>query len=125
MTADCRASVNNKAMTRDAAFQALASKSGQAEKFLKAMANAHRLIILCELLEGEANVTALRNAVGLTQSSLSQHVARLRRGGLVKTRRKKREIYYPLLDKRAARMIALLHVIFFSTCRPPTRRSSE
>jgi DNA-binding transcriptional ArsR family regulator len=125
MTAKSSSSAPAPATVQVAKVQALALKSGQAEKFLKAMANAHRLMILCELLKGEANVTALRNAVGLAQSSLSQHLARLRQDGLVKRRREAREIYYSLLDERAAQMIALLHLIFCSTGRMTSRQSSK
>lgn len=95
-----------------ATLQALIPKAEEAEQFLKALANAHRLMILCELLKGEACVTELQNAVGLSQSSLSQHLARLRQDAFVKTRRESRTIYYSLADGRVTRMIALLHDIF-------------
>ncbi len=94
------------------ALQDLIPKTQEAEQFLKALANAHRLMVLCELLKGEACVTELQNAVGLSQSSLSQHLARLRQDDLVKTRRESRTIYYSLTDERVRRMIALLHDIF-------------
>lgn len=97
------------------ALQALIPKAEDAEQFLKALANAHRLMILCELLKGEACVTELQNAVGLSQSSLSQHLARLRQDALVRTRRESRTIYYSLADDRVKRMIVLLHDIF---CQP-------
>jgi DNA-binding transcriptional ArsR family regulator len=94
------------------ALQDLIPKAEDAEQFLKALANAHRLMILCELLKGEVCVTELQNAVGLSQSSLSQHLARLRQDALVQTRRESRTIYYSLADDRVKRMIALLHDIF-------------
>ncbi len=90
----------------------LIGKADLAEQFLKALANAHRLMVLCRLLEGELCVTDLQAAVGLSQSSLSQHLARLRRDRIVKTRRDARAIYYSLADPRAAAMIALLSEIF-------------
>jgi DNA-binding transcriptional ArsR family regulator len=91
---------------------ALIPKTEEAEKFLKAIANSHRLLILCELHKGEYCVSALQQAVGLSQSSLSQHLARLRQDALVKTRRDARTIYYSLADDRVAQVIALLHQIF-------------
>jgi DNA-binding transcriptional ArsR family regulator len=91
---------------------ALIPKAEQAEQFLKALANAHRLIVLCELHKGEACVTELQKAVGLSQSSLSQHLARLRQDGLVRTRRDSRTIYYSLADPRVAKIVALLHALF-------------
>lgn len=94
------------------AVRDLIPKAEEAELFLKALANAHRLMVLCELLKGEACVTDLQNAVDLSQSSLSQHLARLRQDDLVKTRRESRTIYYSLADDRVKRVIALLHEIF-------------
>ena len=66
---------------------ALAPKAAEAESFLKALANRHRLMVLCQLHGGELSVTKLQEAIGLSQSSLSQHLARLREDKLVKTRR--------------------------------------
>jgi len=91
---------------------ALATKAGEAETLLKAIANAHRLMILCELQAGEVCVTDLQNALGLGQSSLSQHLARLREDGIVKTRRDSRMIYYSLADARVAGVIQMLAELF-------------
>lgn len=74
-------------------LQDLQSKAGAAEALLKAVANQNRLIILCELLKGERSVTALQGAIGLSQSALSQHLARLRDDDLVATRRVSQTIY--------------------------------
>lgn len=93
-------------------IQALIPKAEEAEQFLKAIANAHRLMVLCELHKGEICVTDLQNAVGLSQSALSQHLARMRQDGLVKTRRDSRAIYYSLADERVQRVISLLHDVF-------------
>jgi ArsR family transcriptional regulator, virulence genes transcriptional regulator len=95
-------------------LQALIPKAEAAEQFLKAIANAHRLMVLCELHKGEICVTDLQNAVGLSQSALSQHLARLRQDALVKTRRDSRTIYYSLADERVKRMMALLYEVFCS-----------
>jgi ArsR family transcriptional regulator, virulence genes transcriptional regulator len=92
--------------------QALIPKAEEAEHFLKAIANAHRLMVLCELHKGEICVTDLQNAIGLSQSALSQHLARLRSDGLVQTRRDSRTIYYSLADERVKRIISLLHEVF-------------
>ncbi|MDP6774579.1 MAG: metalloregulator ArsR/SmtB family transcription factor, partial [Rhodospirillales bacterium] len=59
----------------------------RASTLLKAMSNQHRLLILCQLVVGEKCVSDLEEIVGLSQSALSQHLARLRRDNLVKTRR--------------------------------------
>jgi DNA-binding transcriptional ArsR family regulator len=92
-------------------FQA---NAGSAAKFLKALANPHRLMILCELLKGEQSVGALEQATGLRQSPLSQHLARLRQEELVSTRRVSQTIYYSLADPGVARMMAVLEELYCS-----------
>lgn len=96
-------------------FAALAPKVDQAERLLKAVANAHRLAILCELHKGEACVGHLLVAVGISQSALSQHLARLRADALVKTRRRSQLIYYSLADDRAKQLIEVICAIFCKT----------
>jgi ArsR family transcriptional regulator, virulence genes transcriptional regulator len=93
-------------------LQDLAANAEQAERFLKALANSRRLMILCELHAGESAVTPLQRAVGLSQSALSQHLARLRADEMVKTRRESQTIYYSLADDNVSRMISLLHELF-------------
>jgi DNA-binding transcriptional ArsR family regulator len=93
-------------------LEKLAPKAVQAENFLKAMANRHRLMILCELHKGETGVSALQRAIGLSQSSLSQHLARLRDDELVTTRRESQAIYYSLANTNVSRTITLLYELF-------------
>ncbi|WP_363352048.1 metalloregulator ArsR/SmtB family transcription factor [Methylocystis echinoides] len=97
---------------RDDGLAALAAKAEEAERFLKTLANGHRLMILCELHGAELCVMDLQNAVGLSQSALSQHLARLRKDRMVTTRRDSRSIYYSLSDERLKPMIQLLSDIF-------------
>jgi ArsR family transcriptional regulator, virulence genes transcriptional regulator len=96
-------------------LEELQSKAGAAEAMLKAVANRNRLVILCELLKGERSVSALQGAIGLSQSALSQHLARLRADELVATRRESQTIYYSLSSKRVARLIGLLYELY---CAP-------
>lgn len=63
---------------------------------LKLMANSQRLVLLCRLREGEASVTELIDLCGLSQSSVSQHLAKMREGGILQTRRDAQTIYYRL-----------------------------
>ena len=93
-------------------LEKLAPKAAQAENFLKALANRHRLMILCELHKGETGVSALQKALGLSQSSLSQHLARLREDELVTTRRESQAIFYSLANANVSRAIALLYKLF-------------
>ncbi|MFO1103464.1 MAG: metalloregulator ArsR/SmtB family transcription factor [Methylocystis sp.] len=90
----------------------LAPKAAEAESFLKALANRHRLMVLCQLHGGELSVTKLQEAIGLSQSSLSQHLARLREDKLVKTRRESQTIYYSLANDNVSRIIGLLYEMF-------------
>ncbi len=90
----------------------LLPKAEKAEAFLKALASKHRLMVLCELHQGERSVGALVEAVGLSQSALSQHLARLRQDGLVATRRDAQTIYYTLANEDASRVMALLYELF-------------
>lgn len=65
-----------------------------AVNLLKALSNEKRLMVICALYQGEKSVGELEEIVGLSQSALSQHLARLRRDGLVNTRRHAQTIYY-------------------------------
>ncbi len=94
--------------------QALTSKAGAAERFLKALANKQRLLIMCELHKGERSVGELQSAIGLSQSALSQHLARLREDELVATRRSAQTIYYSLASEAVTKIIALLHEFYCS-----------
>lgn len=86
-----------------------------ASRLLKALANERRLMILCHLSESERSVGELERLVGLSQSALSQHLARLREDGLVKTRRAAQTIYYSLDGEAAPRIIAVLYELY---CAP-------
>lgn len=85
---------------------------GSAISLLKALSNEKRLRIVCKLFEKEMNVTELERAVGLSQSALSQHLARLRHDGIVTTRRSAQTIYYSLHDRATQSVLACLHDIF-------------
>ncbi len=93
-------------------LQELGPKAAEAEGFLKALANRHRLMILCELHKGELSVSAIQQALQLSQSSLSQHLARLREDGLVKTRRESQVIFYSLGSANVSRVISLLYELY-------------
>jgi DNA-binding transcriptional ArsR family regulator len=74
----------------------LARSSRRASRFLKALANENRLMLLCILAEGEYSVTELEELLGIRQPTLSQQLARLREDKLVRTRRDGKAIYYAL-----------------------------
>ena len=86
----------------------------QAAELLKAMSNENRLLILCYLGEQELSVTELNEYIDLSQSSLSQHLARLRNDGLVTTRRDKQTIYYKVSNPSVVKLIGFLQSEFCS-----------
>jgi ArsR family transcriptional regulator len=90
-------------------FEASASK---AAKLLRALANERRLMILCQLVDGERSVGDLLPHLGLSQSALSQHLAVLRDEGVVATRREAQTIWYRIDDPAAIKVVATLAEIF-------------
>ncbi|WP_240696096.1 ArsR/SmtB family transcription factor [Candidatus Macondimonas diazotrophica] len=86
-----------------------------AADLLKALANPHRLQILCALAEGELSVGALNARIPLSQSALSQHLAVLRKDDLVATRRESQTIFYRVMPGPALDLIQVLHAHF---CAP-------
>lgn len=90
-------------------LQDLQGRAEDAAVLLKIMANDRRLIVLCELAGvGERSVTELESVSGLSQSALSQHLAKMRRHGIVKTRRAAQTIYYSLASREAKVLIEVL-----------------
>lgn len=104
---------------QDLSVSQFAAKAGEAAALLRALAHEGRLMVLCQLLDGEHSVRALQDASGLSQSALSQHLARLREEGLVDTRREAQTIYYRLADPNVARVLDTLAAIF---CPPKRKR---
>jgi ArsR family transcriptional regulator, virulence genes transcriptional regulator len=97
----------------------LAGKTGQAAALLKALANEQRLLILCQLVsEGELSVGALHQRIELSQSALSQHLARLREEGLVTFRREAQSLLYTIADRKAGQVLALLRDLFCPELKP-------
>ncbi|WP_043526136.1 ArsR/SmtB family transcription factor [Litchfieldella xinjiangensis] len=88
------------------------STLNQASALLKAMANENRLRILCLLGDDELSVSELNGKLSLSQSALSQHLAILRREGMVETRRASQTIYYSLRGTQAKSIIETLSSLF-------------
>jgi ArsR family transcriptional regulator, virulence genes transcriptional regulator len=103
-------------------LEELQLKAGAVEKLLKAMASQPRLMILCELLKGEWTVTGLQQAVGLSMSAMSQHLARLRADQLVSTRRESQTIHYALASEPAKTLIATLYELYCSPAHDEDQR---
>jgi len=101
------------------AFEASAA---DAAKLLRALANERRLMILCQLADGERSVGDLLPLVGLSQSALSQHLAVLREEGVVATRRESQTIWYRIQDPAALKVVATLAEIF---CPPDMQKAHD
>src|SRR5579872_1872693 len=100
--------------------EALEAQAAEVAGILRALANERRLMIMCKLVEwGEANVNALAEAVGLSQSALSQHLAKMRAEGLVAYRRESQTLWYRIADWRIEELFSTLHRIY---CAKSKRR---
>lgn len=96
-----------------AALKKLAKQAGDAAQLLKMLANEKRLLILCFLaVRGEMTVGELVAVVNLSQSALSQHLAKLRADGLVEFRRTSQTLHYRVADQRTLRLLGVLKEIF-------------
>lgn len=94
--------------------QAMEKKAGKASAFLSGLANEHRLLVLCQLLEGEQNVTSLIEATNIPQTSMSQHLAKLKKEGIVDFRRDHRTLYYFIKDPA---VVEIMKVLYERFCR--------
>ncbi len=90
----------------------LEKNARRAAKLLKAMSNSARLVILCQLADGERSVGELERAVGLSQSGISQHLAVLRREGVVSSRRIRQTVLYSLASRDVVTVMGTLHAVF-------------
>lgn len=86
--------------------------AAQAEALLKQLANANRLMVLCHLVSGEKTVGELAKALGLSQSALSQHLAKLREAGLVESDKRGLSVYYRICSMEAQTLLSVLHLIY-------------
>lgn len=91
---------------------ALEAHAAAAESFLRSIANRHRLMVLCSLIEGEISAGELSRRLGLTQSNLSRHLGTLREEGLVATRREATTIHYRIDSDRVRTILQTLHGMF-------------
>jgi DNA-binding transcriptional ArsR family regulator len=102
----------------------LQARALRATGLLKAMANPVRLLVLCQLAEGEKSVGELERVVEVSQSALSQHLGLLRSRGLVRPRRAGQAIYYSLEGAEAPALLAALYEVYCRKLPKPGRRAS-
>ncbi|MEQ1752511.1 MAG: metalloregulator ArsR/SmtB family transcription factor [Micropepsaceae bacterium] len=96
-------------------IEKMEAAADKASDLLKAMANKHRLMLVCQLVDGERPVGELARALGLRDSTASQHLALLRRDGIVRARRDGQTIYYSIGSQAAH---AVLRVLYAQYCVP-------
>ncbi len=102
--------------------------AGAAEDLLKAMANRHRLMILCRLAEREHSVGELAEVLDLRDSTVSQHLALLRKDALVATRRQGQTVFYAIASTPARKMVDTLYRVYCVSapaCGPQSRRAGK
>ncbi len=88
------------------------ANAANVENLLSLLANRHRLLVLCKLSEAECSVSELQTSSGLSQSALSQHLAKLRDANIVKTRRDGQSIRYSLKSREARTLIETLCTLY-------------
>jgi DNA-binding transcriptional ArsR family regulator len=92
------------------------SAADRASDLLKALSNRHRLLIICQLIDGERSVGDLAEFLSLRDSTVSQHLALLRKDGLVSARRDAQTIYYSITSDPAREILKTLYEVY---CAPP------
>src|SRR5579863_5531253 len=103
----------------------MAEAADQASELLRSLGNRHRLLILCQLTDGERSVGDLASFLKLRDSTVSQHLSLLRRDGLVRARRDGQTIWYSIASPPARRVLETLFAIFCkpdAICEPPARQ---
>ena len=86
--------------------------AGEAAQLLGMLSHPSRLLVMCELVSGERTAGELVELSGLSQSALSQHLAKLRESGLVATRQEAQSVHYRLADPDVTRIVRVLHDIY-------------
>lgn len=110
-------------MLGDDSIAGIQGKVAEVSATLRLLSNEKRLLVVCRLaIAGEMSVGALAEAVDLSQSALSQHLARLRADGLVETRREAQVLHYRIADRRIRRLLEALYGIY---CAETEREPGE
>ena len=100
-------------MAMDPTIEALADEADNVAKLLKLLGNANRLRILCQLVDGpDKSVNHLADTLKISQSALSQHLAKMREDGLIKGNRDAQTIYYSISDPNAEQLLGVLKDLY-------------
>lgn len=93
-------------------LEAMKCNAAKPEALLKQLANANRLLLLCNLVNGEKTVSQLSEIIGLSHSAISQHLAKLRKAGLVEYDKRGQMVYYRICSMEAQALLSVLFVIY-------------
>ena len=93
----------------------MAAAAEKATLLLKALSHPHRLMLLCQMIDGERSVGDLAASLELRESTASQHLSLLRRDGLVRTRREGQTIWYAIASPAAQQVMQTLFEVFCAT----------
>ena len=103
--------------------EAMLAAADDASGLLKALANRHRLLILCQLIDGEKSVGQLAEFLGVRDSTASQHLALLRRDRIISARRDGQTIWYRISSPPALNVMQVLYASYCAESKPrPARR---
>jgi DNA-binding transcriptional ArsR family regulator len=105
-------STPKKVVTEQMDLELMHANAARASELMKLLGHPHRLMILCELNDGERSVGELSERIGIKQSPLSQHLARMRYEGVVESRREAQTVYYSLAGEEVAAIISLLYELY-------------
>jgi DNA-binding transcriptional ArsR family regulator len=105
----------------DLDIETLRRSAAEACGLLKVLANPDRLLLLCQLTQGELCVSGLASATGIAQPSLSQQLTVLRHNGLVSTRREGKQVHYSLASHQAMEIMQVLYSLY---CQAPESEES-
>ena len=103
----------------------LRMRAGEVSGLLKLLANPGRLLIVCELMDGERTVSEIEQRTGVRQPNLSRDLARLRAAGLVATRRDGKAVHYRLKDSRIQLLMTALCAAFASDLKTPSPEDKD
>jgi len=105
--------------------KAMRAAADEASVLLKALSNRHRLLILCQLIDGEKSVGQLADFLGIRDATASQHLALLRRDGLIFGRRDGQTIWYRIASEPALIVMQSLYGAYCATSKAPSRKKQR
>ena len=100
------------AVNETLSMELMRSAAADASRMMKALANEDRLLLLCQLSQGEKSVSELEQCVGISQPSLSQQLGVLRNEGMLLTRREGKRIFYSVADQKVLHILQMLYSLY-------------